>query len=185
MCGFPAELTVCLLCWGSADNRFQTMQLMKIPWVSSCYDSYCSFFLLFPFLSPVDKMIYFCQTWQSGVPWNRQVMILLTHLCWLFSQHSKAPTPAGCSSILILPSPNQDKTPPISKTTQVVLMPRILQWHSSACHTREQECHFKNVFFCCQAAGASKQFLAACAFMQFDACVFRVYTLMLVSGSLQ
>lgn len=166
-------------------DTIQTVQLMKIPRVSSCYNSCCSFFLVFPFLSPADKVIYFCQTWWNGVRWNRQVMLLLEHLYWLFNQDWKAPTPAGCSPVLILPSPNQGKTAYLNETTQVVLMPRILQCLSSASHTREQECHFKNVFFCCQAAGASKQSLDACAFMKFDACVFRVYTLMYVSGSMK
>lgn len=138
-----------------------------------------------PFYLLLTRWYIFCQTWLNGVQWNRQVMLPLKQLCWLFNQDWKAPTPAGCSSILILPSPNQDKTLHISKTTQVVLMPRTLQCLYSASHTREQECHFKNIFFCCQAAGASKQFLAACTFMQLDACVFRVYTSMFVSGSLQ
>lgn len=90
---------------------------------------------------------FFCQTWQNGVQWSRQVMLLVKHLCWLFNQDWKAPASAGCSSIAILPSLNQDKTPHLSKTTQLVLMPRILQCLSSASHTREQECHFKNFFF--------------------------------------
>lgn len=137
----------CVFAVSGLSHMIQIIHFMKIPWVSSWYDSCCSSFLLFPFLSPVDKVIYFCQTWQNGVQWNRQVTLLLEHLCWLFNQDWKAPTPAGCSSILILPSPNQDKTPRLNKTTQVVVMPRILQCLSSASHIREQECRFKNIFF--------------------------------------
>lgn len=149
---------------------------------NSWYDLCCSSFLLFPFLSPVDKVIYFlpnmtkwCSVKQAGHASAETAMLTFqprlegTHSCWVqFYSNSSFP--------------NQDKTLHISKTTQVVLMPRTLQCLYSARHTREQECHFKNVFFCCQAAGASKQFLAACTFMQLDACVFRVYTLMFVSA---
>jgi len=37
--------------------------------------------------------------------------LLLGHLGWLFNQDWKAPTPAGCNSLLVLPFPIQGETP--------------------------------------------------------------------------
>ena len=148
-------------------------------------DFHCSSFLLFPFFSPVDKVIYFAKH-------SEQVMcrgtvkspLLLGHLGWLFNQDWKAPTPAECNSLLVLPFPNQGETPHQPSKTQVV--PEEL-FNASPLQAipGNKDVTSKKFLFCCQAAGASKQFLTVCAFMQFDACARGVYTLMLVTGSVQ
>lgn len=111
-------------------------------------DPCCSSFLLFPFFSPVNKVIRFAKHSKEVVCRETgRSPLLLGHLGWLFNQDWKAPTPAECNSLLVLPFPNQGETPYQLSKTQVVPVPRTLQCLSSAGHTREQVCHFKKIFF--------------------------------------
>lgn len=83
------------------------------------------------FLSPFFPSV-FVEQQRSGV--QRQVTLLLGHLGWHFNQEQKAPGPAGCNSLLVLPFPNQGETPHQFSETQIMPVLRAFQYLSSAGH---------------------------------------------------